>query len=122
VRAPSFINLQSLPDLCRGALLADPWRSSAPRRRSARSTADAVAAGMAKRHPPVAGDPLFYVLSPLVKILVVMFILVLPLVTAMIIIERKVLGFISSGRPQPGGPWGLLQPIADVVKLLELRT
>ena len=23
VRAPSFINLQSLPDLCRGALLAD---------------------------------------------------------------------------------------------------
>ena len=54
------------------------------------------------------GDPLFfYVLSPLVKILVVMFILVLPLVTAMIIIERKVLGFIQfSDRPQPGGTVG----------------
>jgi NADH-quinone oxidoreductase subunit H len=66
------------------------------------------------------GDPLFfYVLSPLVKILVVMFILVLPLVTAMIIIERKVLGFIQFRTgPNRVGPWGLLQPIADVVKLL----
>ena len=66
------------------------------------------------------GDPLFfYVLSPLVKILVVMFILVLPLVTAMIIIERKVLGFMQVGpAPTGSGPWGLLQPIADVVKLL----
>ena len=44
------------------------------------------------------GDPLFfYVLSPLVKILVVMFILVLPLVTAMIIIERKFSASSSSG-------------------------
>jgi NADH-quinone oxidoreductase subunit H len=66
------------------------------------------------------GDPLyFYVLSPLVKILVVMFILVLPLVTAMIIIERKVLGFIQFRTgPNRVGPWGLLQPIADVAKLL----
>ncbi len=66
------------------------------------------------------GDPLFfYVLSPLVKIFVVMFLLVLPLVTAMIIIERKVLGFIQFRTgPNRVGPWGLLQPIADVVKLL----
>src|SRR5262245_30774820 len=66
------------------------------------------------------GDQLFfYVLSPLVKILVVMFILVLPLVTAMIIIERKLLGFIQFRTgPNRVGPWGLLQPIADVVKLL----
>jgi NADH-quinone oxidoreductase subunit H len=66
------------------------------------------------------GDPLFFwVLSPLVKIAVVMFILVLPLVTAMIIIERKVLGFIQFRTgPNRVGPWGLLQPIADVAKLL----
>ena len=66
------------------------------------------------------GDPLFFwVLSPLIKIFVVMFLLVLPLVTAMIIIERKVLGFIQFRTgPNRVGPWGLLQPIADVAKLL----
>jgi NADH-quinone oxidoreductase subunit H len=66
------------------------------------------------------GDPLFfYVFSPLIKILVVMFLLVLPIATAMILIERKLLGFIQFRTgPNRVGPWGLLQPIADVVKLL----
>jgi NADH-quinone oxidoreductase subunit H len=66
------------------------------------------------------GDPLFfYVFSPLIKILVVMFLLVLPIATAMILIERKLLGFIQFRTgPNRVGPWGLLQPVADVVKLL----
>jgi NADH-quinone oxidoreductase subunit H len=66
------------------------------------------------------GDPLFfYVFSPLIKILVVMFLLVLPIATAMILIERKLLGFIQFRTgPNRVGPWGLFQPIADVVKLL----
>jgi NADH-quinone oxidoreductase subunit H len=66
------------------------------------------------------GDPVFFwVLSPLVKILVVMFLVVLPVATAMILIERKLLGFIQFRTgPNRVGPWGLLQPIADVVKLL----
>jgi NADH-quinone oxidoreductase subunit H len=61
----------------------------------------------------------FYVFSPLLKILVVMFIVVLPIATAMILIERKLLGFIQFRTgPNRVGPWGLFQPIADVVKLL----
>ena len=66
------------------------------------------------------GDTLFfYAFSPLVKILVVMFILVLPLVTAMILVERKLLGFMQFRTgPNRVGPWGLLQPFADVIKLL----
>ena len=51
---------------------------------------------------------------------VLMLFFVLGFVTYVILAERKVMGFIQlrKGPNQVGGSWGLLQTVADVLKLL----
>ena len=61
--------------------------------------------------------PVLIILS-LVKIAVVMGVL-LTCVAYTVLLERKVLGFIQLRYgPNRVGPWGLLQPLADVLKLM----
>jgi len=69
-------------------------------------------------HDALGSTLFYYVLSPALKIAAVL-ILVLTLIAYTTFAERKILGFLQVRTgPNRVGPWGILQPIADVAKLL----
>lgn len=67
----------------------------------------------------IIGPTLFhYALAPALKI-VVLLVAVLTLIAYTTFAERKILGFLQVRTgPNRVGPWGILQPLADVAKLL----
>jgi len=66
----------------------------------------------------VGRGPVDYLIWPLLQIAVVLFIIA-TLVAYLVYAERKISAFIQARLgPMRVGPWGLLQPLADLVKLI----
>ena len=102
VRPPSFCNLQALPQLIKGHLVADVVALI--------GSIDVVLGEVDRMIDSF--------LIPLLKILVVLNATLVG-VTYMVLLERKVIAWAQSRLgPMRVGPYGILQPIADAVKLM----